>query len=321
MSRSRFTSFLIFVAISTAGQRAYSQEPGREKLCPTISVSCPDSDNESALTFSVNVAGPRDKLNFKWSISNGKLVSGQGTSSITVDASDFLGQTVTATIEVGGLPDKLCPNIASCSVGICGLVKAWKFDEYGDLSLKDEEARLDKFAAELQKDGARVFVPPDLMNQALTTIKNRRLRLSDYSNRIIVVNFFASWCGPCRVNLTDLVSLQNHYKAHRIKIIGLVWGKNDPDLKRVREFVHEQKINFQVVWYKDDFGELLQKLVNGRSVIPQTFVIGRDGRIRKHYMGFSQTNTPKMLREALDQVGQEMESPNATKSPQSDRPR
>lgn len=150
-----------------------------------------------------------------------------------------------------------------------------------------------------------VTLPLGSMNQVLTTIDNRQLRLSDYPDRIIVMNLFASWCGPCVFNLRDLVQLKNKYKTHRIEIIALVRNQNDPDVERLRKFLRKQKLNFQVVRDKDDFSETLVKAVNGQGVIPQTFIIDKDGRIRKHFQGYRPLNMPQLLREALDQVGKE----------------
>ena len=55
---------------------------------------------------------------------------------------------------------------------------------------------------------------------------------------------------------------------------------------------------------EEGFGESLVKTVNGRSVLPQTFVIDKDGRIRRHYQSYSTENSPQLLRKALDQIGQ-----------------
>jgi len=89
-----------------------------------------------------------------------------------------------------------------------------------------------------------VTLPPSILDRELTTIDGRQLKLSDYSNRTIVLNLFASWCGPCRMNLPDLIDLKRSYVGHPIEVIGLVSQKNDPDLDAVRKFVRDQGINF-----------------------------------------------------------------------------
>jgi hypothetical protein len=120
----------------TAADRAYSQD------CPVISVSCPDSVTDPTLVFNANVTGdPSAKLKFKWTLSSGKITSGQGTASITVDTTETGGQSITGTVEVDGIP-KECGNKASCSIIVCPLPVARKFDEYGDLKWTGEPVRL-----------------------------------------------------------------------------------------------------------------------------------------------------------------------------------
>ena len=149
-----------------------------------------------------------------------------------------------------------------------------------------------------------VELPPSILDRELTTIDNRRLKLSDYSDRTIVLNLFASWCGPCRMNLTDLIDLKRTYVGHPIEVIGLVSQKNDPDIDAVRKFGREQGINFQVVWDTENLAESLFKVANGRSVLPDTFIIVR-GTVRKTFLGFNALMTPQLLRQALDQISQE----------------
>src|SRR5213076_974309 len=84
-----------------------------------------------------------------WTITAGRITSGQGTASITVDTAGLAGQTIRATLDVGGygMP---CP--ASCTVSIPIEVKPRKFDEYYDIARNDEKARLDNFAIQLQTE-------------------------------------------------------------------------------------------------------------------------------------------------------------------------
>jgi len=148
-----------------------------------------------------------------------------------------------------------------------------------------------------------VTLPSSLLDRELNTIDGRPLKLSDYSNRTIVLNLFASWCGPCRMNLPDLIDLKRSYVGHPIEVIGLVSQKNDPDLDAVRKFVRDQGVNFEVIWDTENFGDSLIKAVNGRSVLPDTFIIVR-GNVRKTFFGFNGSMTPQQLRQTLDQIGQ-----------------
>jgi hypothetical protein len=119
-------------------------------LCPTVSVSCPsDVDLGSPITYSASVSSSAS-VTYNWSVSAGTISSGQGTSTITVDTTGLGGQTVTATVELGGL-DPACSRTASCSTSVrTPAAQARKFDEYGNIRFNDEKARLDNYAIELQ---------------------------------------------------------------------------------------------------------------------------------------------------------------------------
>lgn len=117
--------------------------------CPNVSVSCPsDVDQGSPITFTASAGDA--SVTYNWSVSAGTISSGQGTSSITVDTAGLGGQTVTATVELGGL-DPSCSRTASCTTGIrAPNPPAVKFDEYGNIKFNDEKARLDNYAIQLQ---------------------------------------------------------------------------------------------------------------------------------------------------------------------------
>lgn len=121
--------------------------------CPTVAVSCPaDVQQGSPITFNASVAGGPPSLmpTYNWSVSSGTITSGQGTSSITVDTAGIGGQTVTATVELGGVAPE-CSRTASCSTSvIVPVVPPTRFDEYGDIRFNDEKARLDNYAIQLQ---------------------------------------------------------------------------------------------------------------------------------------------------------------------------
>jgi hypothetical protein len=127
---------------------------GCKPPCPAVSVSCPsDVDLGSPITFTASVSGDAS-VTYNWSVSAGTISGGQGTSSITVDTAGLGGQTVTATVELGGL-DPSCSRTASCTTGVrAPNPPAVKFDEYGNIKFNDEKARLDNYAIQLQNQPA-----------------------------------------------------------------------------------------------------------------------------------------------------------------------
>jgi hypothetical protein len=128
-----------------------AQDPG----CPTVNVTCPDQvEKDTPLTVTAIVSGgdPNVTPTFNWTVSAGTISSGQGTSSITVDTTGVDGgQFVTATVDIGGY-SRECSTSSSCTSSVAVVAEARKIDEYSRLRTKDENARLDNLAIELQND-------------------------------------------------------------------------------------------------------------------------------------------------------------------------
>jgi hypothetical protein len=124
-------------------------------VCPTVTVDCPSEANDpGSVTFKANFhpGTPSVSPTYNWSVSAGTITAGQGTDTITVDTTGKGGQTVTATVELGGI-DPSCPRTASCSAQVkAPPLNPRKFDEYGNIRFNDEKARLDNFAIQLQNE-------------------------------------------------------------------------------------------------------------------------------------------------------------------------
>jgi hypothetical protein len=137
--------------------------PWSQQACPRVSVSCPSFlKNGEAITFSADVGGgdPNVVPRYTWTIAAGRIIGGQGTSSIKVDTVGFGGHAYTATVSISGF-DPSCPATASCSfVDESGMVPpARKFDSYGRVTRKNERARLDAFAVQLKNEpGAQGYL-------------------------------------------------------------------------------------------------------------------------------------------------------------------
>lgn len=133
--------------------------PPPDIVCPNVTVSCPDAASENGTTtFTATIRGgsPGITPSYNWTVSAGKITSGQGTPSITVDTTGLAGQTVTADLEVGGYGMR-CP--ASCATSIPIMNKPRKFDEYYDIARNDEKARLDNYAIQLQSEpGSQAYI-------------------------------------------------------------------------------------------------------------------------------------------------------------------
>lgn len=123
------------------------------------------------------------------------------------------------------------------------------------------------------------------------------IKLSNYSGKVLLVNLWATWCGPCRRETPELVRLHQEYHERGLEIVGLTTEDPVASEQTVQEFVRSYNVGYQVGWATRDVALALMK---GRNSIPQSFIVTRDGRIAKHFVGFDPRSTPPLLKQAIE---------------------
>src|SRR5262249_10030866 len=146
---------------------------------------------------------------------------------------------------------------------------------------------------------APLMVPARVLEASFPTLDGKSRRLADYSGKVIVVNVWATWCGPCRVEIPHLVELAREFKGRGVEVIGLTTEDPAKDAEKVREFIKVFKISYPIGFAN---GEFALRLMQGRDVIPQAYVIGRAGRVHKHFIGFNAQTSPPQLRAAVEEA-------------------
>ena len=111
----------------------------------------------------------------------------------------------------------------------------------------------------------------------------KRATVSDYTGKVLLLNFYATWCGPCREEMPHLVSMHRKYESQGLQIVGLNVGGED-DYAEVPAFKQEFGIPFPLGIPDSEF---VDRYLGVDLNIPQSFVIDRNGRIIKHFIGFS----------------------------------
>jgi len=109
-------------------------------------------------------------------------------------------------------------------------------------------------------------------------LDGRSLSSTDWRGKVVLINFWATWCGPCRAEIPALVALQERYRD-RLFILGVSEDEGPPD--GVRRFAAGLKINYPVVMLTPE----LERLFPGVGAIPTTFVIDREGRLVQKHVG------------------------------------
>jgi thiol-disulfide isomerase/thioredoxin len=146
-----------------------------------------------------------------------------------------------------------------------------------------------------------VNVPQELRDTTLQTLDGGSLKLSDFADKVVIVNLWATWCGPCRQEMPELVKISNEYKQRGVVVLGLATSYNERnDQTHVKDYIRTQNVPYQIIWDDGTLAGPLVEMVQGRSVIPQSFVISRDGRIVKHFTGFRPSMDPQLMRQAVE---------------------
>jgi thiol-disulfide isomerase/thioredoxin len=133
--------------------------------------------------------------------------------------------------------------------------------------------------AQRGKNKAGKELPPDFWLKEI--FSGKEIRLSKYQGKVVLVDFWATWCGPCRMELPHFVELQDAYKKKGFSMIGVSLDQQGEEI--VQNFAKQWKINYPIV--VDGSGEVSYAF-GGIRAIPSTYLIGRDGTIKETFVGY-----------------------------------
>lgn len=121
---------------------------------------------------------------------------------------------------------------------------------------------------------------------------NQRAQLSDYKGKVLLLDFYATWCEPCRAETPHLVQLQKQYAEQGLQVIGLNVGGED-DREQVPEYAKQFGIQYPLA-FPDD--ELVDAYLGDNQNIPQAFVFDRSGNLVKRFVGYSEEGAQELER-------------------------
>ena len=109
-----------------------------------------------------------------------------------------------------------------------------------------------------------------------------RAQLGDHQGKVLVLDFYATWCEPCRISIPHLNALQRKYGAKDLQVVGLNVGGPDDRIK-VADFAKELSIQYPLGFPDQALSDLF---LGDNQTIPQTFIFGRDGTLQKRIIGY-----------------------------------
>jgi len=114
----------------------------------------------------------------------------------------------------------------------------------------------------------------------LTSLDGKKTRLSDFKGKAVLLNFWATWCAPCKIEMPWFVELQKQYGPQGLQIIGVALDSEGPD---VSKFASDLGINYLILMGDDKIGNTY----GGIQGLPATFYVGRDGKLVSRVFGLA----------------------------------
>ena len=134
--------------------------------------------------------------------------------------------------------------------------------------------------------------PLDVAPFTMTDLEGRTMSSTGLRGKVVLVNFWATWCPPCLAEIPDLIALQEKYRDELV-VIGVSEDELPPDL--VRKFATNRKINYPIVMVTPE----LQQVFPGVVALPTTFIIDREGRVAKKQVGLLKADQTEAITRSL----------------------
>jgi thiol-disulfide isomerase/thioredoxin len=113
----------------------------------------------------------------------------------------------------------------------------------------------------------------------LQSLDGKNMSLSDLRGKAVLLNFWATWCGPCKIEMPWFIELQKQYGAQGLQIVGV--AMDDSSKEDIAKFANDMGVNYPVLLGKEAVGDAY----GGVPALPETFFIGRDGKIVDKIIG------------------------------------
>jgi thiol-disulfide isomerase/thioredoxin len=137
--------------------------------------------------------------------------------------------------------------------------------------------------------------PTDAPDFTLESLDGQSLHLSDLRGKAVLLNFWATWCAPCKIEMPWFVELQKQYGPQGLQIVGV--AMDDSSKEDIAKFAKDMGVNYPILLGREAVGEAY----GGVPALPESFFISRDGRIVDKILGLEgKADIEDAIRKALN---------------------
>ena len=148
----------------------------------------------------------------------------------------------------------------------------------------------------VQQIGAGKFQGKPAPDFSLTSLDGKTLKLSDYRGKAVLLNFWATWCEPCKIEMPWFVDLQKKYQAQGFTVLGVAMDDASPS--DISDFAKKMGVNYPIVIGKEAVGNQY----GGVTYMPESYYIDRDGKIVERVIGLvSRSEIESNIQKAMAQ--------------------
>ncbi|HEY0658806.1 MAG TPA: TlpA disulfide reductase family protein [Pyrinomonadaceae bacterium] len=142
------------------------------------------------------------------------------------------------------------------------------------------------------------LAPAAVLSSDIKGVNGNVFKVEDLKGKVLLLNMWATWCGPCREEMPHLVAMEDEFKAKDFKVIGL--NIDEEPIEKIQPFAEKMKLNYELAWADENLYRGLLK-VSKFDGIPQSFLLDREGHLRGVFLGGSE-KVIRQMRENVEKV-------------------
>jgi thiol-disulfide isomerase/thioredoxin len=189
-------------------------------------------------------------------------------------------------------------KLFSTFIFLCLAISIWSSCSKGPTEQANSTASEPANEAHSSRSSEYPALPSAVAQADLKNLDGSTFKVTDKKGKVVLLNMWATWCGPCRGEMPSLIALQDKHRDKGFEILGL--DTDDEKVEDINRFAEDMKLNYTLVWADSETQNALVN-ISKFGGIPQSFLVDRDGHLRGVFKGGGKSEVQK-LSDLVDSV-------------------